>query len=311
MASFLLINMGIALFMEGVADDDSLSKYDPIEYTSIWIILTVMTVFDMTSGLIATLFMALFTSTYANSREDPVRRVCDAETFPSSKQRKDTEMTFLDDPFTGRRNITIFQFQGSLFFGNISKVQERWFEFQGEREANNSIVIFDFTRPASFSTKIQSVLRKEYGVVATVFVARPPKLELEKASDNKALNVARAKVTPRRTSLLNEGNPFVAFSQPHRDEARELKTRNSITTRGSYGRTFLHHDLHIHGICYQFLDNALQNCEDKLLSLARVPATPLGFYNGVEISDFLSVENDPRSGHGTRTTINLLRHRGP
>ena len=75
-----LLTWASAFFLEGVADPNS--KCDPLEYTSIWVTLTVTTVFDQTSGLIAALFMALFTSTFSSSNENPVRRMCDAVTFP-------------------------------------------------------------------------------------------------------------------------------------------------------------------------------------------------------------------------------------
>ena len=307
MASAILVDMGIALVLEGVADDSH--KCDPVEYTSIWIILTVMTFFDMTSGIIAGLFMALFTSTYSSSSDDPVRRVCSAETFPSSSHRKDWELAVLENPLTGRKKIAIFQLQGSLFFGNISKIQDRLFSFLEKQTMQNIIIIFDCTLVSSldssaciFFDTIQSTLQSEYGVAATVFVASPSKLDLEKAENrkfsllsNRASMYSSSRSYNKRTSLANETNLSVAFTgQRNSGEAyRRGKRRSTLTTRGSYGRT-LHQDIRISGTCFDFLDKALASCEDKLLSLAGVRANVPPTMLLPQVSDFSGIDNgDP------------------
>ena len=96
-------------------------------------------------------------------------------------------MAVLDNPITGRKKIVIIQLQGSVFFGNIAKVQDQVFEYLGKREIHDSIVIFDCTLVSSldssaciFFDKIQVTLKKDHGVATIVFVASPPKLELEK-----------------------------------------------------------------------------------------------------------------------------------
>ncbi len=304
MAGAILIDMAIALFLEGVADESH--KCDPVEYTSIWVILTVMNVLDMTSGLIAGLFMALFTSTFSSSSEDPVRRACTAETFPSSRQRKEHELAILEDPLTGRKKIVIFQLQGSLFFGNISKIQDRLMKFLEKRVMDNIIVIFDCTLVSSldssaciFLDKIQSTLQKDYGVAAVVFVASPSKLELEKAETQKKPKKLTRQMSnqmySRRTSFANETNISVVFSGPgNGSEASKrapTRRRSTMTTRGSYGRT-LQQDIHISGTCFDCLDKALESCEDKLLSLTGIrtagpPPTLLPM-----MSDFEDIDND-------------------
>ncbi len=304
MASSILIDIGVALIQEGVADESH--KCDPVEYMSIWIIMSVMNIFDMTSGLIAGLFMALFTSTYSSSNDDPVRRVCDARTFPSSRHRKESEMTILEDPHTGRKKIVIFQLHGSLFFGNISKIQDRLFEFLETRVMKNGIIIFDFTLVSSidssaciFFDSIQSTLKNDHELAATVFVASPSKLELKKAdSKNASLMPNRSSNfgphNNTRASFANETNLLMAFSERNGEaEPRKRKKRRStMTTQGAYSRAFMLQDVHIHGTCFDFLDKALQSCEDTLLSLAGgraiVPPTMIL----PQVSDFSSIDND-------------------
>ena len=66
-----------------------------------------------------------------------------------------------------------------------------------------------------------------------------------------------------------------------------------MTTRGSYGRT-LQQDIRISGTCFDFLDKALESCEDKLLSMAGVrtaPAVPL-FKLLPMVSDDEKIDND-------------------
>ena len=62
------------------------------------------------------------------------------------------------------------------------------------------------------------------------------------------------------------------FSSPSYDSEssrRATRRRSTMTTRGSYSRT-LQQDIRISGTCFDFLDKALESCEDKLLSLAGV-----------------------------------------
>jgi len=211
MAGAILVDMGSSLFVEGIGNPLK-NKVDLIEYTSIWIIALIFP-FDTTAGLIAALFMSLLTTTVSSSDQDPIRHVCNASMFPSSyKHRTDQETHVLQDPITGRSNILIFQLQGSLFFGNIPKVQDTIVAYFSSLEqkkktttTSNSgrskqrtnlftpIVIFDCTLVSSFSSsacnffdKIQTKLKTQYGVVAIVFVASPSKLGLQKASSSSA-----------------------------------------------------------------------------------------------------------------------------
>ena len=304
MAGAILIDMAIALVLEGVAEGSH--KCDPVEYTSIWIILTVMNMFDMTSGLIAGLFMALFTSTFSSSNDDPVRRACTAKAFPSSRNRKEHELAILEDPLTGRNKIVIFQLQGSLFFGNISKIEDRLMKFLEKQVMENIIVIFDCTLVNSldssaciFLDKIQSTLQKDYGVAAIVFVASPSKLELEKAEaqkhPNKLIRQMSSHMYNTRASFANEVDLSVAFSGPGNDSEASKRAltrrRSTMTTRGSLSRT-LQQDIHISGTYFDDLDTALESCEDKLLSLAGVrSAGPLPKLLPM-MSDFEDIDND-------------------
>ena len=66
-----------------------------------------------------------------------------------------------------------------------------------------------------------------------------------------------------------------------------------MTTRGSYGRTFLQQDIQIHGTCFDFLDKALASCEDKLLSLAASPGAGVPAAMLLpHVTDFSDIDDD-------------------
>ena len=159
-------------------------------------------------------------------------------------------------------------------------------------------MIFDCTLVSSldssacvFFDKIQSTLQNEHGVLANVFVASPAKLGLEKAAVDdasssyyipKAAKAMAAAMIPlsnnrmsnRRTSLARPVEPAMAFSKRPSFDSNNTQGRrrsSTMTTRGSYGSSYLTRDVRINGICFDYLDKALASCEDKLLTLGGIP----------------------------------------
>jgi SulP family sulfate permease len=114
MAGTLLLHIGIDLILEGVYD--SYGNYDIIEYTGIWVITLVMTIWGMTAALIAGVIAAL--STYAVqsiNHQNPIRQILSASTLRSSDwNRCATARGILENDKTGRSRILIFQLQGHV-----------------------------------------------------------------------------------------------------------------------------------------------------------------------------------------------------
>lgn len=125
MAGTLLLHVGIDLFLEGVWD--SYGKFDWLEYSGVWLIVTVMTVYGMEAAMIAGGIAAV--STYAVQSVaylTPIRGVMPATTLRSSHwNRSHKANEILDDPVEGRSRIFVVQLQGHLFFGNMAYFTEQ------------------------------------------------------------------------------------------------------------------------------------------------------------------------------------------
>ena len=120
MAGTLLLHVGIDLFLEGVWD--SYGKFDLLEYSGIWLIVVVMSVYGMEAAMVAGGVAAV--STYAVQNVaylSPIRGVMPATTLRSSDwNRNAASEAILVDSETGRSRILVVQLQGHLFFGNIA-----------------------------------------------------------------------------------------------------------------------------------------------------------------------------------------------
>lgn len=125
MAGTLLLHVGIDLFLEGVWD--SFGKFDSLEYSGIWLIVMVMTLYGMEAAMVAGGVAAV--STYAVQSVaylSPIRGVMPATTLRSSHwNRSHSANAILDDPDEGRSRILVVQLQGHLFFGNMANFTEQ------------------------------------------------------------------------------------------------------------------------------------------------------------------------------------------
>lgn len=155
-------------------------KYDRIEYTGIWAITTIMSLFGMSAGIITGVISALsvyaFQSiTYVN----PVRGAMCAKTLRSSRwNRQKKALMILDDPIQGRGNIFVIQLQGHIFFGNVTHLKERVIQLLSDHSSHNTlIVILDFSLVVGMDssaahqiTKLKEMIHRKYDVSLALFV---------------------------------------------------------------------------------------------------------------------------------------------
>ena len=116
-----VLDMGITLFLSAV----SVTDFSLFEYVSVWVIIMVMIISDMTTALVVALILALFNFTQQSFvAENPVRRIIDVSKMPSTCVRSIEALQVLDDNPIGRKAVILFQLQGHLFYGNFPKLKE-------------------------------------------------------------------------------------------------------------------------------------------------------------------------------------------
>jgi len=266
MAGALILDMGINLFLEGVLDQDN--KCDRIEYASIWIIIITMTLFDMTSGLLAGLATAVVTHTLqSHVGKVPVRIARDASLLHSSRWRNPAALALLDDPKRGRKNIVVFILQGHIFFGNMSTLQKQMFDYLTKKKADEggetSLVIVDFTlvvgidsTAMSFIDKLKTRMKKKFGVSSVVFVIGSDAITSLKIQ-SQTHNVARP------SELVEDEYSAMTFSQAEPALGGGLE-RMHLTRPGSFYTP--QPPAVIDGKFFDTLDQALSSCEDVLIA---------------------------------------------
>lgn len=179
MAGTLLLHCGIDLFLEGVYD--SYGKYDYLEYAGILAIASVMTLAGMEAALIAGAISALLTYAIQSvAYPKPIRGSMTAATLRSSEwNRSPDAFQILDSEVTGRINILVLQFQGHLFFGNISLFSDGLKEIirSNPEDKRPYIIIIDFTlvmgidsSAAQAIVKLRDSLTNQFGVKLSIFV---------------------------------------------------------------------------------------------------------------------------------------------
>merc|ERR1719253_1523901 len=147
MAGTLLLHIGIDLFLEGVFE--SRGDFDNLEYSGICLITVVMLVYGMGAALLAGVFAAL--STYAAQSivyQDAIRgSMSGARLWSSTWNRCQRAQQILDGKH-GRERIFIFQLQGHIFFGNVTKmVDDIKCKLKEKQDVSDepAVVILDFT----------------------------------------------------------------------------------------------------------------------------------------------------------------------
>jgi len=193
MAGTLLLHVGIDLFLEGVWD--SYGKFDLLEYTGIWLIVIVMSIYGMEAAMVAGGIAAV--STYAVQNVaylSPIRGVMPATTLRSSDwNRNAASEAILVNSDTGRSRILVIQLQGHLFFGNTAFLTDQMHDLlspsskkkeDNETESNVSgemkvplVLIIDFGLVLGIDSsadhaivKLKDSILKEYHINLCVFV---------------------------------------------------------------------------------------------------------------------------------------------
>lgn len=193
MAGTLLLHVGIDLFLEGVWE--SYGKFDLLEYSGIWLIVVVMSVYGMEAAMVAGGIAAV--STYAVQNVaylSPIRGVMPATTLRSSDwNRNAASEAILVDSDVGRSRIFVVQLQGHLFFGNMAFFTDQMDELLSppklpdgnemsvideEEKKAPLVLIIDFSlvlgidsSAAHAIVKLKDTIFKEYGIELCLFVS--------------------------------------------------------------------------------------------------------------------------------------------
>lgn len=271
LAGSIVLDLGINLFLEAVVDPAEQCDY--AEYISIWIIIVVLNVFNMTAALLAGLLAAVVTYALQTSVDkDPVRLVCDATEFPSSRYRNNTSQKILDDPAKGRSRIVIIQLQGHLFFGNVAAIQERIMEILDEKMQQGGDVyrvLIDFTLVLGIDTtasqyfeRMVEKIQKQYDA-ATYYISGPLEPKGSRASP---ATTSSASSRRRKSSVVfSQTPPSQAFAASRRTTHSSKSRRISCSVRGHYEQ--LDQQAVIHGTFFETLDEALIQAEDEIIAL--------------------------------------------
>mmetsp|Transcript_38565 Transcript_38565/g.82282 ORF Transcript_38565/g.82282 Transcript_38565/m.82282 type:complete len:928 (-) Transcript_38565:858-3641(-) len=179
MAGTLLLHCGIDLFLEGIYD--SYGRYDYLEYCGIWAIVIVMTFAGMEAALLAGAISALLTYAIQSiAYPKPIRGSMTAVTLRSSEwNRSPCAYEILDNDETGRIRVRVVQFQGHLFFGNVSLFSDGVKELIKNSPVEESpyVIIIDFTlvlgidsSAAQAIMKLRDSLTSQFGIKLSIFV---------------------------------------------------------------------------------------------------------------------------------------------
>jgi SulP family sulfate permease len=286
MASALILDMGINLFLEAVVEPRS--RFDALEYASVWLIILVLNMANMTAGLVAGLLAALFTYMLQSLLDkNPVRLSCNTSKLPSSKWRTLAQRKVLESS-RGRNKILLFQLQGHLFFGNLPKISKTVFTFLEEQQKNGDIesVILDFSlvlgvdsTSTSFISKMKKKIQKKFDAnVVMVSGILDPNEDQDDDVGSLGDGLTRALSIPRSPHGSRNMHAFV-FSQTSRSRAfsideptmvpssptaKKKKNRLSMTVRGPYNA--LVREATMIGRFFESLDAALMKCEDEIIA---------------------------------------------
>jgi SulP family sulfate permease len=169
MAGTLLLHVGIDLFLEGVYD--SYGGFDNLEYSGIWLIVVIMTLYGMEAAMIAGIIAAV--STYAVQSVaylSPIRGHMPATTLRSSQMNRNPAAQNILNSDQGRSRILVIQLQGHLFFGNMAHFTENMHQLLQEKTGVTGcsesdslapfIIIVDFSLVLSIDSSAAQAIAK-------------------------------------------------------------------------------------------------------------------------------------------------------
>lgn len=240
MAGTLLLHVGIDLFLEGVWD--SYGKFDLLEYSGIWLIVVVMSVYGMEAAMVAGGVAAV--STYAVQNVaylSPIRGVMPATTLRSSDwNRNAASEAILIDSETGRSRILVVQLQGHLFFGNIAFFTDQIDELLSpprephgnmigiiheEEKTPPLVLVMDFSlvlgidsSAAHAIVKLKDTILKEYQIKLCLFVSGsdegfPTEFDLKNQLSQDCLGEVEADPREDTSLLAGEDEEFQSSSK--------------------------------------------------------------------------------------------------
>jgi anti-anti-sigma regulatory factor len=115
----LIFLLGIELCKEGLVD--TFRRVHVLEYTTILIIVTIMTTMGFTEGILAGIILANTFFVFIYSRKTIVRSIKTGQSLRSTVHRLTRQQVFLDHC---AHLIRIIQLQGYLFFGTIRQLNK-------------------------------------------------------------------------------------------------------------------------------------------------------------------------------------------
>jgi SulP family sulfate permease len=139
----LIFHLGLELFKEGVYETWGIM--DPLEYTTIWLIVVVMALLGFVEGVVIGIVLACCFFVYLYSSRAPIRVAYSGAAAKSTVRRVYRHRAFLDQV---RNQIQVVKLQGFLFFGTINQVEKRIRDMLDERQwSTNPIrfLILDFS----------------------------------------------------------------------------------------------------------------------------------------------------------------------
>lgn len=127
-------------------------------YSTIVIITLIMTAFGMTAGLAFCVICAAVTFTLQEGNFiSPIRGSMSARTLRSSQWRSQASLDLI---LPNLQHVTVFQLQGTLFFGNASSISQQVDEYLQKSDGAVWFVILDFTLVVSIDSSAADTLSK-------------------------------------------------------------------------------------------------------------------------------------------------------
>lgn len=156
MAGCLLLHVGIDLTKEALYDTYGI--FDKFEYTTILVITFIMTTFGMTAGLAFCVICAALTFTVQEGNfVNPIRGIMPATTLRSTTWRTSAATEVLKDKL---QHVTVFQLQGTIFFGNASTLSKQVQEYLAAAQTPVWVIVLDFTLVVSIDSSAADTIAK-------------------------------------------------------------------------------------------------------------------------------------------------------
>jgi SulP family sulfate permease len=206
---------------------DSFGKFDNLEYSGIWLIVVVMTLYGMDAAMMAGVIAAISTYVVQSiAYISPIRGSMSAVTLRSSNRNRSSEAeATLNSLLVGRSRILVVQLQGHLFFGNMAHFTEKMHQLLTSKSNGISeevhhmsplVVIMDFSLVVSIDSsaahaisKLKSAIQRKYQVGLCIYVAGsddgfPTEFNLSEELSATPYAMTKTSESPNETTSLLE-----------------------------------------------------------------------------------------------------------